>query len=80
MPSKPLSTRQRALLRSRIIQRIADLGLSQAAAAKALRFTPSQVSRLAAGEDIFSLDRLVDAAGAVGLAVRMTVTRPYRAK
>ena len=39
--------------------------------------TASQLTRLHAGEDIFSLDRLVDAAAAIGLTVRVTATRPY---
>jgi len=77
MPSKPPSARQRALLRSRINRRIAELDLNHSAAARALRLTPAQMSRLAAGEDIFSLDRLVDAATAMGLTVRLTVARPY---
>ncbi len=38
----------------------------------------AQMSRLNGDEDIFTLDRLVDAAARVGFAVRMTATRPYR--
>ncbi len=77
MPAKPTSAQLRALLRTRINKRIDELNMSRADAAGELRFTPSQLTRLRAGEDIFSLDRLVDAATAIGLTVRMTATRPY---
>ena len=77
MPAKPLSARLRKLLRSRISKRIDEMHLNRSRAAKALRFTPAQATRLADDEDIFSLDRLVDAANALGLSVRLTVTRPY---
>jgi len=77
MAAKPLSTRLRAQLRKRINQRIAELKLNRSGAAEELGFTPSQMTRFAQGEDIFSLDRLVDAADAIGLSVRLTATRPY---
>ncbi len=77
MPTKPPSTRLRALLRARIKQRIDELNFGRADAAEELGLTASQLTRLHAGEDIFSLDRLVDAAAAIGLTVRMTATRPY---
>jgi len=77
MAAKPPSTRLRALLRKRIKKRVDELKLSRAGAAAQLGFTASQLTRLHADEDIFSLDRLVDAAGAIGLTVRMTATRPY---
>ena len=77
MPAKPLSSRLRAQLRKRINQRIEELNLSRSGAADALGFTPAQMTRFAQGEDIFSLDRLVDAAASMGLAVRLTATRPY---
>jgi predicted XRE-type DNA-binding protein len=77
MPAKPLSARLRAQLRKRINRRIDELNLNRSGAADALGFTPAQMTRFAKGEDIFSLDRLVDAAAAMGLAVRMTATRPY---
>jgi hypothetical protein len=35
------------------------------------------MSRLKAQEDIFTLDRLIDAAANIGITVRMTATRPY---
>lgn len=77
MATKPLSSRLRMQLRKRIEKRIADLEFNRTAAARALGFTPAQMTRFAQGEDIFSLDRLVDAAAAIGLSVRMTATRPY---
>ena len=77
MPAKPLSSRLRAQLRKRINRRIDELNLNRSGAADALGFTPAQMTRFAQGEDIFSLDRLVDAAAAMGLAVRMSATRPY---
>jgi hypothetical protein len=35
------------------------------------------MSRLRQGEDVFTLDRLIDAAANIGITVRMTATRPY---
>ena len=72
-PSAPL----RAQLRERIINRIAELKLKDVEAAEQLGFSPGQMSRLRQGEDIFTLDRLIDAAANVGVTVRMTATRPY---
>ena len=77
MAAKPPSSRLRALLRTRINRRFKELHLNRADAAEELGFTASQLTRLRADEDIFSLDRLVEAASAIGLAVRMTATRPY---
>ena len=77
MAAKPPSSRLRALLRARITRRIDELHLNRADAAEELGFTASQLTRLRADEDIFSLDRLVEAASAIGLAVRMSATRPY---
>jgi predicted XRE-type DNA-binding protein len=77
MAAKPPSDKLRALLRKRIKKRIDEMNLNRADAARALGLTPSQLTRLHADEDIFSLDRLVDAAAAIGLTVRMTATRPY---
>ena len=72
-PSAPL----RAQLRERIINRIAELKLKDVEAAEQLGFSRGQMSRLRQGEDIFTLDRLIDAAANVGVTVRMTATRPY---
>ena len=77
MPAKPLSVRLRAQLRKSIDIRIGELHLTRTAAAEELGFTPAQMTRFAAGEDIFSLDRLVDAAASIGLAVRLAAIRPY---
>jgi len=77
MAAKPPSAKMRTLLRKRIKKRIDDLYLNRADATGELGLTPSQLTRLHADEDIFSLDRLVDAATAIGLTVRMTATRPY---
>ena len=35
------------------------------------------MSRLKKGDDIFTLDRLIDAAANIGITVRMTAMRPY---
>lgn len=67
-------------LRARIIDRIEQLELKRAAACKTLVMTSAQVSRLESNEDIFSLDRLVDAATRIGLDVRISATRPYGEK
>jgi predicted XRE-type DNA-binding protein len=77
MARQPPSAPLRAQLRQRIIARIAELKLRDVDAAAQLGFSPGQVSRLKAGADIFTLDRLIDAAANLGLSVRVTVTRPY---
>jgi len=77
MPPRPPSTALRAQLRARIIARIEDLGLRHAEAGKIMRLASAQMSKLMRGDDIFSLDRLVDAAARLELTVRMSVTRPY---
>jgi predicted XRE-type DNA-binding protein len=68
----------RKLLRAKIRERIETLQLKHADAAEQLGFSVTQMSRLADDQDIFSLDRLIDAATRIGLSVRMTATRPYR--
>ena len=77
MPKLPPSARLRAQLRERIIGRVAELKLKDFEAADQLGLSPGQMSRLRAGEDIFTLDRLIDAAANIGIAVRMSATRPY---
>jgi predicted XRE-type DNA-binding protein len=72
-PSAPL----RAQLRERIIDRIAELKLRDFEAAGQLGLSPGQMSRLKAKDDIFTLDRLIDAAANIGITVRMSATRPY---
>ena len=71
------STRLRKLLRGRICERINDLGLARKDAGEQLGLNKAQMSRLFDDQDIFSLDRLVDAATSVGLEVRMSAVRPY---
>ena len=73
-PSAPL----RAQLRERIISRIVELKLMDFEAAEQLGLSPGQMSRLRQGEDVFTLDRLIDAAANIGITVRTTATRPYR--
>jgi len=72
-PSAPL----RAQLRARILRRSAELKLKDFEAAARLGLSPGQMSRLRKGEDIFTLDRLIDAAAKIGISVRMRATRPY---
>ena len=78
MAKHPPSVTLRVQLRARIINRIAELNLRDFEAADELGLTPGQMSRLRAGEDVFTLDRLIDAAANIGISVRMTATRPYR--
>ena len=67
-------------LRAKITARIEQLELPNSAAGKTLQMTAAQVSRLQGNEDIFSLDRLVDAAVRIGLEVHLNATRPYGEK
>jgi predicted XRE-type DNA-binding protein len=71
------SAAMRKELRTKIIARLEQLELPRAAAGKTLAMTPAQISRLQGNEDIFSLDRLVDAAVRIGLVVHLSATRPY---
>jgi transcriptional regulator with XRE-family HTH domain len=66
-----------APLRDRIINRITELKLRDVEAAEELGLSPGQMSRLRQGEDVFTLDRLIDAAANIGITVRMSATRPY---
>lgn len=77
MPKQPPSVPLRAQLRERIISRIVELKLKDFEAAEELGLSPGQMSRLRQGEDVFTLDRLIDAAANIGISVRMTATRPY---
>jgi len=72
-PSAPL----RAQLSERILSRIAELNLRDFEAAEQLGLSAGQMSRLRKGDDIFTLDRLIDAAAHIGISVRMSATRPY---
>ena len=77
MPKQPPSAPLRAQLRERIINRIVELKLKDFEAADELGLSPGQMSRLRQGEDVFTLDRLIDAGAKLGITVRMTATRPY---
>ena len=62
-----------------IRDRTAELKIEDAAAAaEQLGLSRAQMSRLNGDEDIFTLDRLVEAVARVRLTARMTATRPYR--
>lgn len=63
--------------RTRIVNRIPELNLKDFEAAEELGLSPGQMSRLRAQEDVFTLDRLIDATANIGITVRMTATRPY---
>jgi predicted XRE-type DNA-binding protein len=78
MATRPPSAALRAQLRERIINRIAELKLKDVEAAEELGLSPGQMSRLRQGEDVFTLDRLIDAAANIDITVRVTATRPYR--
>lgn len=78
MPAASPSVVMRRLLREKIRERVLQLQLRHGEAAELLGFSGAQVSRLMGNEDIFTLDRLADAADRAGLSVRMTVTRPYQ--
>ena len=77
MPKQPPSAPLRAQLRERIINRIDELKLMDFEAAEELGLSPGQMSRLRQGEDVFTFDRLIDAAANIGISVRMSATRPY---
>ena len=77
MAKRPPSATLSAQLRARINRRIAELKHKDVEAAEELGFSPGQMSRLRQGEDIFTLDRLIDAAAHLGISVRMSATRPY---
>ena len=78
MAKKPPSAALRQQLREKIQARIAQLNLTQAEAAQQLGLSAAQMNRLLNDQDIFSLDRLIDAAARLGLSVRLNVTRPYQ--
>ena len=67
----------RATLRSRMLKRIEELKLSPKDAAEAMGFDRQQMWRFKAGEDVYSFDRLVEAAVGLGLEVRVKAVRPW---
>jgi len=77
MATKPPSSKLRKLMRKRICERIEAQEMSRKDAGDKLGLNKAQMSRLFDDQDIFSLDRLVDAAAAIGLEVRMSAVRPY---
>ena len=77
MATKPPSSKLRKLMRIRICERIEALKLTRKDAGETLGLNKAQMSRLFDDQDIFSLDRLVDASAAIGLEVRMSAVRPY---
>lgn len=77
MPAQAPSLRLRADLRARILARIDELNYSRKEAGEAMGFTKQQMSRLYADEDLFTFDRLVDAAEGLGLEVRVKTVRPW---
>ena len=71
------SRKLRDTLRARMLKRIEELHLSQADAAEALGMDRQQMWRFTAGEDVFSFDRLADAAAGIDLEVRVKAVRPW---
>lgn len=71
MAAKSPSSLLRARLREKIRSRIEQLQMKDAKAASKIGFSPSQMSKLRADLDIFSLDRLVDAGARLGITVQM---------
>jgi predicted XRE-type DNA-binding protein len=78
MAKVALSTKLRKVLRAQIQERIDSQKLTRSAAGEKIGFNKSQMSRLMDDQDIFSLDRLVDAANALSLEVRMTAGKRGR--
>ena len=77
MAAIPASKKLRTALRARMLKRIAELGLEQKDAAEAMGFDRQQMWRFAAGEDVYTFDRLVDAAVGLDLEVRVKAVRPW---
>lgn len=77
MATKPPSNKLRKLMRKKICERIEARDMTRKDAGDKLGLNKAQMSRLFDDQDIFSLDRLVDAAAAIGLEVRMSAVRPY---
>ena len=79
MPAASPSHKLRAALRARILKRIEELHLTPVDAAQAMGLDRQQMWRLAAGDDVFTFDRLVEAAAGVELEVRVKAVRPWGA-
>jgi len=77
MPTASPSKNLRDALRARILKRIDELGLSPKDAAESMGFDRQQMWRFRAGEDVYSFDRLVEAAAGLDLEVRVSAVRPW---
>lgn len=77
MPAASPSKKLRNALRARMLKRIDALGLSPRDAAESMGFDRQQMWRFMAGEDVYSFDRLVEAAAGLELEVRVTAVRPW---
>ena len=75
MAKVALSTKLRKVLRKQIHDRIESMNITRNQAGEKIGFNKSQMSRLMDDQDIFSLDRLVDASNALGLKVTLTAKR-----
>ena len=60
-----------------VIDRITELKLKDFEAAEEFGLSSGQLSRLNAEEDIFTLDRLIDAAVNSRIALRVSAARPF---
>lgn len=67
------STKLRKQLRAKIRQQIDTRNLTRTDAAARMGMSIAQTSRLVNDYDVFSLDRLVDAAGAIGINARFAL-------
>ena len=77
MATKAPSSKLRKMLRKQICDRITARDMTRKDAGEKIGLNKAQMSRLFDDQDIFSLDRLVDAAASLGLDVRMSAVRPY---
>lgn len=77
MTTTSASRKLRNALRARMLRRIEELGIDHKLAAMAMGFDRQQMWRFLAGEDVFTFDRLVEAAVKLGLEVRVTAVRPW---
>lgn len=77
MAATPASKKLRNALRARMLNRIKELGIDHKLAAMAMGFDRQQMWRFMSGEDVYSFDRLVDAAVKLGLEVRVQAVRPW---
>lgn len=77
MALTPAGRPLRSALRSRILKRIDELHLDPREAALVLGFDRQQMWRFTSGADVYSFDRLVEAAVRLGLEVRVKAVRPW---